>query len=636
MRSTDADAAELDAPPELPQRLQRVGGLEVRRGADANTLALSFSSETPVQRFFGYEVLGHDDGECDLEWFRSGRAPLLADHSNAIASVLGVVVSAEIRGGKGRAVVRFGDHAEAQEALGKIRAGLLGNVSVGYSIERLARVGERDGEPVYRATRWTPREISLVAAPADAAVGVGRSAPGASTNHEGGGHMATESNQAETTRQNAPPAQARSATPSHLERERERVSAISQAVAAYSETVPDAARLGHEAIQSGASVEAFRSQLLDAMTGGSAVDHRAMSNSALLGLSRGDARSLAEYSLARVVRAQVTGDWSNAGMEREFSQEIARQAGKQPDGTFVPSAALLQRDLVTQATASSLTGTDHLGGASFIEALRPETQVIGLGATVLPGLQRDVSIGRMTEGASAAWVGEDTAAPESNPTFDAVSLTFKHLTANVRYSRRMAIQGDPSMEAIFRDDLRAEVARGLDAAAIAGAGTATEPRGILNTAGILDVPHGDNGGEMSWATIVGLISAVEGQNAARGRLGFLTNALVKAFMLGTPRVAGTDRFILDDEDGGRLAGHKVAVSNLVPNDLTKGTGTGLSALIFGNWRDLLIAEFGGMDLVVDPYTESPKGNVRITIHSFWDIAVRRTESFAVSKDIALA
>jgi len=109
--------------------------------ADANRVTLSFSSEEPVLRVFGWEVLGHKPGEADLAWVNSGRAPLLADHHNSIGSVLGVIESASIVDGKGRAVARFGDHAEAQDALAKVRAGMLGNISVRYSVERYQRVG---------------------------------------------------------------------------------------------------------------------------------------------------------------------------------------------------------------------------------------------------------------------------------------------------------------------------------------------------------------------------------------------------------------------------------------------------------------------------------------------------------------
>jgi hypothetical protein len=108
--------------------------------------------------------------------------------------------------------------------------------------------------------------------------------------------------------------------------------------------------------------------------------------------------------------------------------------------------------------------------------------------------------------------------------------------------------------------------------------------------------------------------------------------------MSTPRVAGTDTMMLDPDaaataDDLRLAGYKARFSGNVPSNIAKGTGTNLSAAIFGAWADLLIGQWGGIDLIVDDVTEAAKGNVRLVAHSEWDIAVRHAESFAAIQDI---
>ena len=195
-------------------------------------------------------------------------------------------------------------------------------------------------------------------------------------------------------------------------------------------------------------------------------------------------------------------------------------------------------------------------------------------------------------------------------------LGFKQLSATVQFSRKMAIQADPGFEALVRDDIRQEIAIALDRAAIAGTGWSDAPTGILNTAGVALVEMGAAGGAITWPKVLEFTAAVEFANAAVGNLGWLTNAKVKAQMMQTERAEGTAKFILDDQAESRLAGYKAAFSNIVPANGTKSTGTDLSAMIFGNWKDLLIGEFGGMDLIVDPYTESAKGNIRISVHSY--------------------
>lgn len=177
----------------------------------------------------------------------------------------------------------------------------------------------------------------------------------------------------------------------------------------------------------------------------------------------------------------------------------------------------------------------------------------------------------------------------------------------------------------------------LDKAAIAGTGVSPQPTGILNVAGIGAVETGTNGDLVTWAKLMELISTVESANVDPASLGFLSNLKVKGRLMSTPRVAGTDTMMLNPDaaataDDLRLAGYKARFSGNVPSNLTKGTGTDLSAVIFGAWADLLIGQWGGIDLIVDDVTEAAKGNVRLVAHSEWDIAVRHAESFAAIQD----
>lgn len=148
---------------------------------DSRTIPLSFSSEEPVDRWFGVEVLGHRENEIDLEWLASGTAPLLADHDPR--SQIGVVTEAQLGSDrKGRAVVRFGKSPRAEQEFRDALDGIRVNVSVGYEILEMELSKSEKGKPdEYRATRWRPLEVSLVSIPADLTVGVGRDAPDART-----------------------------------------------------------------------------------------------------------------------------------------------------------------------------------------------------------------------------------------------------------------------------------------------------------------------------------------------------------------------------------------------------------------------------------------------------------------------
>lgn len=587
---------------------------------------LSFSSETPVLRDYDFgpawEVLGHGPQEADLSRLNSGAAPLLKDHQRNVDSMVGVIVSARLESGRGRAVVRFADTPEGNAMLARVRSGEIRNVSVGYAVRDLRQVGERDGYPVVRAIAWEAVEISVVATPADPTVGIGRSLGFTARPPLSKGSNMTKPAPAAT---GADEHGRQADTGALAERGRaSEISAMGRQFGVDQDLVADA-------IARGTSVQEFSRDILGGMSQG----ERAAPTRSRLAMPAlaSDARP---YSLTRAVQAELSGNWQTAGFEREVGQEMRRLAGKSPSGFYVPTAALAGRDLVTTATAPSLIGTDHMHGA-FINALKPQVRVLELGATMLPGLVENVSIPRMVAGTSAEWIAEDGEAAESDPGFDAVSLTLKQLSANTRISRRQIKQSLPAVDQILTNDLRTQIAIALDRAAIAGTGTGNQPRGILNTAGIGSHALAANGGALTWAAVVALVSMVESANVDLTSLGFLSNYRVKGQMMATPRVPGTETMILSpDESDPTLAGHKARFSGNVPGNLTKGTGTALSALIFGNWADLLIGQWGGIDLIVDEVTEAAKGNIRLVAHSEWDIAVRHAESFAAIRDIAAA
>jgi HK97 family phage major capsid protein len=208
------------------------------------------------------------------------------------------------------------------------------------------------------------------------------------------------------------------------------------------------------------------------------------------------------------------------------------------------------------------------------------------------------------------------------------------LSANSRLSRRQLKQSVPGLDVILQNDLRRQIAVAVDAAAIAGAGTALQPLGILNTPGIGVVEMATDGSPITWAKVTELMAAVEGANIPMGSLGFLSNPKVKSALLSTPKFANGDTAILTaDTEKLHIAGTRAAFSTNVPSNLTKGAGVGLSGLIFGAWSELLIGQWGGIDIIIDDMSEAAKGNVRIVAHSEWDIAVRHAEAFAAIKDI---
>ncbi len=349
-----------------------------------------------------------------------------------------------------------------------------------------------------------------------------------------------------------------------------------------------------------------------------------------LGLSKKEKQ---EYSLLNALGHIQKGNWNELGLEREASNAIANRLGKQPRGIFVPTEiGWGQRDLtVGSATAGgNLKGTDHLAD-SFVDALRAKSLIFNLGARRLTGLVGDVAIPALDDSTTAYWVAESGAPTEGAPTVRQITMSPKTVGAYVDLSRRLMLQSDPSAEEIFRADMVQQIGTAIDSVAINGGGS-NEPTGILQTSGIGASNMGDNGLAPTWESVVNNVREVSIDNALGGNLAFLTNPKVAAKMRNVVRVASTDsKMILGDQN--ELFGYPIHLTSLVPSNLTKGTSSGVcSAMIFGNFNDLVVGEWSSLDVLFDPYTGSSTGSMRVTAFMDVDVAVRHAQSFSATQD----
>jgi hypothetical protein len=122
-------------------------------------------------------------------------------------------------------------------------------------------------------------------------------------------------------------------------------------------------------------------------------------------------------------------------------------------------------------------------------------------------------------------------------------------------------------------------------------------------------------------------------NAARlGPTTYVGNADVEGTTATIAKIGSTYPVFLLSDDG-EIYRRPLLCSQSVPNNLTKGTGTGLSALIYGVWNQLIFGYWSGVDILVDPYTGSSSGTIRIVALMDLDIQVRHNEAFSVMNDI---
>lgn len=342
-----------------------------------------------------------------------------------------------------------------------------------------------------------------------------------------------------------------------------------------------------------------------------------------------------EFRFTRLFDALAKGRQPE-GIEAEMIQEgerEARNAGITPEGVVIPGFFVGQKPeqrttltAGTAATAGNLIATD-LG--ELIEYLYPTTVLTEIGARFLTGLSGNLDLPRKNAAASATWEGEGDANAESNLTTNKIQLRPKRLGAFTIFSKQLLGQASLNVEQLVREDLNMAVGQALEVAAINGSGTPPVPTGILNTSGIGDEAIGTDGGAPTWAAVVGIESDVATANALRGTLAYLTTPGMAGHLKTIKKDAGSGIFL---QEGSQMNGYPIFRTTNVPSTLTKGLSSDCHAIIFGNWQELLICQWGGIDLVVNPYSLDTTNEVRVTINSWWDVGVRHAASFAAIKD----
>jgi HK97 family phage major capsid protein/HK97 family phage prohead protease len=607
----------------IPQQLIRSVRIDKRSiNETTRTVELAFSSELPYQRNWGIEILDHSIGAIRLDRLSDG-GPLLLDHE--ASSHIGTIESVAIGADRiGRAVVRFGNSPRATEIFQDVKDGIRKHVSVAYQLHATILESQENGVETYRVTDWEPYEISLVAVPADHTVGIGRSH--ANTNSFLKGNKRMEHNDNEHVSRGQARGNAAGANA-----ERERCTEITAYGSKFN--APDLAR---RAIETGTTVDEFRHQLI-AKLGQSSALPTAELGANDIGLT---SREIQNYSMLRAIRAQLPDADSNmkreAGFEIEVSRATQQKLGRASRGLSIPMEILrtpMRRDLTAGVSAQggATVQTDILSG-SFINLLRNAAKTIEAGATVLPELRGNIAVPRQTSGVNVSWVAEGSAGTEGQAAFDQVPMSPKSITAFSDFTRRLVLQSSIEMEAFVRGDLAAQVALGIDLAAINGSGTGNQPLGIMNIGGIGSIAGGVNGAAPTWDNLVDLETAPATSNTPAQRLGYMTNSKVKGKLKKTQKFAGTNGDSLWGMDN-NIGGVASYATNQVPSNLTKGTSAGVcSAIIYGNWADLLIALWGGLDIVVDPYSQSTAGIIRVVAFQDCDVAVRYPTSFAAMRD----
>lgn len=630
--------------------------MEIRNvDLEERTVELAFSSEVEVPRWYGIEILDHSTSSVRMDRLNNGAA-LLMNHD--WADQVGVVVSASIDSDRvGRALVKFSRSVRASEVLQDVADKIRTKISVGYRVLNAQLDETRDGEIyVYRVTDWEPYEISFVSVPADDTVGVGRDAndnPNKNIPPKIGNEnkarkmekilrdsagnlvraMVDENGNITQVLEMLERAgdDARNAEKRGIEAEQTRVRTIGEMGEKY-----NARDLAMTAITNGTTADAFQRQLLDHLNNsderdaGKPEQQKRSGNQPLpdiggldssIGMSKEDIR---RYSIFKALRALANPNsramQEAAAFEFECSVAAQTQYGRTASGIMIPDDVLRTFSAGTATSGGNIVGTDLLAG-SFIDMLRPRSTIMRM-ATTLGGLIGNVEVPKQTGGATAYWVGEGGDAQSGQPSTGQMPLTPHTVGAYTDITRRLLMQSTPSAEMLVRNDLLAAVALAIDLAGYYGSGASGQPTGIANITGVNAVAFA--AANPTFEEFVAMETAIATDNADVAGMSYVVNAKMRGYAKGTPKFsAGTSVAAAGTiwEPGNQINGYAAAVTNQISD----------GDAIFGNFADLVVGMWGGLDLNVDDKSLSKSGGLRLVALQDVDFGVRHEESFCVGR-----
>jgi HK97 family phage major capsid protein len=258
---------------------------------------------------------------------------------------------------------------------------------------------------------------------------------------------------------------------------------------------------------------------------------------------------------------------------------------------------------------------------NILAPLRDALVTVKAGATYLTGLTGNFDIPAYA-GSTAAWKGETAAAGDGEGAFSDISFSPLRITAYVDISKLFLNQDSVSAEALLKQDIVDAVADRLEStifsedAAVAG----------VSPAGLFAGGDPSINGAAAWANVVAQETALGNANALRGNPSYIMGASARGIYKITEKASGTGLFLMGESN--TMNGYPVHVTNHMVSGLQ--TAADEYGVAFANWSDLIVAQWGGVDLTVDPYTKAADGQVRLVVNAYFDAKFRRAASISLA------
>ncbi len=355
-------------------------------------------------------------------------------------------------------------------------------------------------------------------------------------------------------------------------------------------------------------------------------------------------KMIERFSWKRALEIGVGGETMN-GVEKELDNEERQNVQRGGNSTFHPKSIMVPaaafRDMSATGGSSGSEGGVNIQTEvmSIVDVFLPNMVLGKLPVTKFNNLVGNLKFPQAQTFPSANWQTENGATTEKSPTFTSLTLSPKRLTAKIQISNQLLIQSENNIRSYANRFLVNASAIEFEKVALKGGGS-NEPTGIIGGTGYTTLFAGDaatnatnaNGARLVWADWVKLVSSVKAVNAPDGQAYVTSPAMLGRAQITPRQSAGVEgNFILRDYKGGINGFAAMGTTNL-PDTFTKGTSTALSAVIFGDFSNLAMASWGGMEIGVDPYVNMGEGLTNIYLNNYLDCGMLNPLAFSVIKD----
>lgn len=329
-----------------------------------------------------------------------------------------------------------------------------------------------------------------------------------------------------------------------------------------------------------------------------------------------------KFSLRRAIVASMNNTQQRDAEAAviEEGMNLQRSAGNGTMGNLV---------IPVESRAAFLAGTEGQTGVVIDEEqmemllpLQANLVLAKAGARFLTGLVGNIEWPSYS-GSTVAWEGEVDNAEDGGGTFSKGTVySPKRLTSYVDISKQLLIQENISVEGLIRQTLAMAVVQKIESTALGNhAHDNNTPDGLfLNFAEASEA--------LSWASIVAMETSADVKNALFGNLAYIMRPeLVGAAKTKVKDASGAGGFIIGGEGQGYLNGYRAFRTTNLPTGI--GTESDGHGIVFGNWNDYFIGQWGAVDITVDPYSQANRGLIRLVLNSYWNMGAIRKESFTI-------